>query len=182
MADEPNRSEPDSGEPEHDPGRRLRSTGRQELIIAAVLGAGTGWLLVRACDALDAIAPRVPWTAPVLLVLLTVFIGALARHTHRRIQVQRKRLPAERAVSFLVLGKAAALAGALIGGGYLAYGLSFVSRFDADTPRERVIRSGIAAVGALGVCLSGLWLERSCRVPDDHDDDAESGSGDTPTA
>lgn len=146
-----------------------------------MLGAGIGWLLVRVVSALDATAPRVSWTAAVVLVLLAVFIAVLAQTTHRRIQVQRKRIPADRAVTFLIFGKAAALAGALLGGGYLAYGLSFVSRFDADTPRERVIRSAVAAVGAIGVSLAGLWLERACRVPDDdHDDDPDQR--DTPTA
>lgn len=179
MADEPN--QPDPNRPEPEPDRRLRPTGRQELIIAAVLGAGVGWLLVRVTSALDVTAPRVPWTAAIVLVLIAAFVAMLARATHRRIQVRRERIPADRAVTFLVLGKAAALAGALIGGGYLTYGLSFVSRFDADTPRERVIRSAVAAVGAVGMSLAGLWLERACRVPDDdHDDDPDQR--DTPTA
>lgn len=178
MADEPN--PPDPTRPEPEPDRRLRPTGRQELIIAAVLGAGIGWLLVRGTSALDATAPRVPWTAAAALVLIAAFVAFLARFTHQKIQVRRERIPAERAVTFLVLGKASALAGALIAGGYLAYGLSFISRFDADTPRERVIRSAVAVVGAIGMCLAGLWLERACRVPDDHDEDPDAR--DTPTA
>lgn len=176
MAAEPNQPAPDRD-------RRLRPTGRQELIIAAVLGAGIGWLLVRVASALDVTAPRVPWTAPVAMVLLAAFVALLARSTHQRIQVRRERVEPERAVTFLILGKASALAGALISGGYLAYALSFVARFDADTPRERVIRSAVAVVGSVGLSLAGLWLERACRVPDDdQDEDEDAASGDTPTA
>lgn len=147
-----------------------------------MLGAGVAWLLVRAADAFDATAPRVPWTAPVVLILMAGFVAVLARMTRQRIHVRRERIASDRAVAHLVLGKAAALAGALIGGGYLAYGLSFLARFEADTPRERVIRSAVAVVGALGLCLAGCWLERACRVPDDHDDDSDPEAGDTPTS
>jgi hypothetical protein len=77
----------------------------------------------------------------------------------------------QRAVAFLVLGKASALAGALVAGGYLVYALLFVSRFAAEAPRDRVIKSLIAVVAGVGMSVAGLLLERACRVPGEPKDD-----------
>ena len=125
-------------------------------------------------NALDLRPPQVPWTTPVALALTAALVGVLAYTTHQRIQVRRQRMPAERAVTFLVLGKASALAGAVVAGGYLAFALLFVSRFDAEAPRERVIRSAVAVVTGVALSVAGLLLERACKVPgvDDEDDEA----------
>ena len=77
-----------------------------------------------------------------------------------------------------MLGKASALAGAVIAGGYLAFALMFVGRWDAAGPRERVIRALVAVVVAVGLSIAGLLLERACRVPGgDDDDDGDPGDG-----
>ena len=77
----------------------------------------------------------------------------------------------QRAVAFLVLGKASALAGALVAGGYLGFALNFLTRLDAATPRDRVIRSAVAVVAGVALMVAGLLLERACKVPDSDDDD-----------
>ena len=105
------------------------------------------------------------------LVLVTGLVGYLAHTTHQRIQVRRQRIEPDPAVAFLVLGKAAALAGAVVAGGYLAFGLMFVSRFAAELPRDRVIRSGITALVGVALSVAGLRLERACKLPDGNDDE-----------
>lgn len=137
-----------------------------------MFGALAGWLIVVVANALDLVPPYVPWTAPAALAVIAALVGALAWSTHQRLHVRGERIEADRAVGFLVLGKASALAGALIAGGYLIFGLLFVGRWDADGPRERVIRSLVAVVVSIGLCIAGLLLERACRVPsgDDQDD------------
>jgi hypothetical protein len=147
--------------------------------VSALFGAVGGWLVVVVSNALDMNPPLVPWTSPIALVLITALVGVLAYTTHQRIQVRRERVEPERAVAFLVLGKASALAGAVVAGGYLAYALLFVSRLDAEAPRERVIRSAVAVVAGIALGVAGLLLERSCKVPgtdddDDEDDDQEA--------
>ena len=61
----------------------------------------------------------------------------------------------------------------MVAGGYLGYAVAFVARFDAEGPRERVIRSLVAIVGGLALAAAGLLLERACRVPLDEDDERE---------
>ena len=82
----------------------------------------------------------------------------------------------QRAVAFLVLGKASALGGALVAGGYLAYGLMFITRYAADAPRDRVIKSAVAVVAGIAMCIAGLLLERACKVPKGEDSDDEEDS------
>lgn len=147
--------------------------------MAALFGGLGGWLLVVIVNAVGATPPEVPWTAPIGLVVVTALVGALAYSTSQRIQVRRERVEPSRAVALLVLGKASALAGAVIAGGYLAYALMFLTRLDAAAPRDRVIRSVIAALVGLALVVAGLLLERACRVPRG-DDDHDSDESDTP--
>ena len=143
--------------------------------MAAVFGALAGWLVVVTANAFDLVPPRIPWSAPIGLVVFAALVGALAWTTHQRIQVRRERMEPQRAVAFLVLGKASALAGALVAGGYLGFALNFLARLDASTPRDRVIRSAVAVVAGLALVAGGLLLERACKVPgSDDEEDADA--------
>lgn len=152
-------------------GAGTRPTSNRSLAIAGAVGAAAAWLLVVSANALGLIPPQVPWTAPGGVAIIALLVAGLAYSTWQRIQVRRERIESQRAVGYLVLGKACALAGATVAGGYLMYALLFVSRWEADAPRDRVIRAGLAVVAGVGMMLAGLWLERACRVPRSDDDD-----------
>jgi H+/Cl- antiporter ClcA len=141
------------------------------LAVAALFGGLAGWLVVVTANAFDMLPPRIPWSAPIGLVVFAALVGALAWSTHQRLQVRRERMEPQRAVAFLVLGKASALAGAAVAGGYLGFALLFLTRLDAATPRDRVIRSAVAVVAGVAVAIAGLRLERACKVPGADDDD-----------
>lgn len=155
-------------------GGGVRPTPTRALAIAAIIGGLTGWLVVIAADSLGFLPPQVPWTAPGAVAIIALAVAGLAYSTWQRIQVRRERMDAQRAVAYLVLGKACALAGAFVASGYLLFALMFVTRWEADAPRDRVIRAGIAVVAGVGMMLAGLWLERSCRVPRRDDDEKDS--------
>ena len=138
---------------------------------AALIGAAAGWLVVLTANAFDVLPPRIPWSAPIGLVVFAGLVGALAWSTHQRLQVRRERMEPRRAVAFLVLGKASALAGALVAGGYLGFALNFLTRLDAATPRDRVVRSAVAVVAGIALMAGGMLLERACKVPDSDDDE-----------
>jgi uncharacterized membrane protein len=159
-------------------GGSIDLTPLRSLVVAALFGGLAGWLLVVIANAVDLTPPEVPWTAPIGLVVVSALVGGLAYTTHQRIQVRHERIEPSRAVALLVLGKASALAGAVVAGGYLAYGLMFLARLDAAAPRDRVVRSAVAVAAGLALCGVGLLLERACRVPrgdsDDDEDDADT--------
>ncbi|MDN5762682.1 MAG: DUF3180 domain-containing protein [Microlunatus sp.] len=156
----------------------MTTTPPKSLAIAAVFGGLAGWLIVVAANALDLVPPYVPWTGPAGLAVIAALVGALAWTTHQRLQVRQEWIEPQRAVAFLVLGKASALAGAVIAGGYLTFALMFIGRWEADGPRERVIRAGVAVLAAVGLSVAGLLLERACKVRggDDEDDDSPAES------
>lgn len=158
----------------------MRPTPLRALAVAVLFGALAGWLVVVVTDYFGVVAPQVPWSAPVALVLTAALVAALAYATHGRIQVRREQMEPQRAVSFLVLGKASALAGALVAGGYLAFGLMFLSRLEAEAPRDRVIRSAVALVAGIGLAVGGIALERACKVPPSDEDEEADETGDTP--
>lgn len=159
------------GQPPRTP---ITVTPVRSLVIAAVFGALGGWLVVVVSNALDFVPPYVPWTAPLALLIAAALVGVLAWTTWQQIQVRRERVDPGRAVALLVLGKASALAGAVTGGGYLAFALAFVGRWETDGPRERVVRSLIAVVAALALMAAGMLLERACRVPEGDDEDSNT--------
>ena len=159
-------------------GGSVNLTPFRALVVAAVFGGLSGWLVVVIANAFDLIPPEVPWTAPIGLILVAALVGALAYATHQQIQVRRERIEPQRAVALLVLGKASALAGALVAGGYFAFALMFLTRLDAAAPRDRVIRSAVAIVAGIVLCIVGLLLERACKVPTEPDEDADAGEGD----
>ena len=158
---------------EHPTPGSVSLTPWRALLVAALFGGLAGWLVVVTANAFDMLPPRIPWTAPVGLVVFAALVGALAWSTHQRLQVRRERMEPQRAVAFLVLGKASALAGAAVAGGYLGFALMFLTRIDAATPRDRVIRSAVAVVAGVALAIAGLRLERACKVPglDDEDDE-----------
>jgi hypothetical protein len=159
---------------EQHPGGSVNLTPLRALVVAAMFGGLAGWLLVVTANALDLTAPEVPWTAPIGLILVTALVGALAYSTYQRIQVRRERVEPNRAVALLVLGKASALAGAVVAGGYLAYALLFITRLDAAAPRDRVIRSAVTVLAGAALCAAGLLLERACKVPRDEGDEDQT--------
>lgn len=125
-------------------------------------------------------APTVSWASVLTLGFVAVVLFALAGTTWHTLHRRRERIDHQRAVNLLVLGKASALAGAVVAGAYLAFALSFAGETDVPLPRERLVHGLLAAAGAAGVAGGGLALERSCRVPrgpngDDTDGTPESG-------
>jgi small-conductance mechanosensitive channel len=157
--------------PEQPTGGSVHLTPPRALVVAALFGGLAGWLLVVTVEAFGLIPPRVSWSAPIGLVVFAALVGALARTTHQRIQVRRERVEPQQAVAFLVLGKASALAGALVAGGYLGFALNFLPRLEASDPRDRVVRSAVAIVAGLALMAAGLLLERACKVPGSDDDE-----------
>lgn len=152
------------------PPGRVRTTRPGVLAALAVAGAVLGWYAVPLLDRIRGVVPAVPWSAVLVLAGTAALLLGAAFWTHRTIHRRRARMDPRRAVNLLVLAKASALVGALVGGGYLGFGAQFLDSLDIALPRQRVVRSGLAAAAAVLVCVGGLLLERACRVPRDPDD------------
>lgn len=163
--------DPDRPEDPGHPGDRdgaLRPTPPKALIGWGIAGLVFGWALRPVCERLGVTAPLVSWAQPLALVLLAAILGFTAFATHRAVQVRRQRLLPHQAVNRLVLARACAIVGVLVGAGYLGYGLSWIGD-PAELAAERQARCWVAAVGGFGAAVAALLLERACQVPDDDD-------------
>ncbi|NNG20831.1 DUF3180 domain-containing protein [Naumannella sp. ID2617S] len=160
---------------------RLGLTRPRDLGIAVLVGAVGAWLFVRSLEWLTGQPPQLPWVGPLVLWFVVALVAGLAYTTWRRIQTRRERIEPQRAVTFLAFGKASAVGGAAIAGGYLAFALLALGHLEAEAPQQRLVRGLVAAVAGVGIAVAGLALERACRVPDPpEEDDASATNGGQP--
>jgi MFS family permease len=145
-----------------EPGGGLRPTSPVVLTGWALAGLVGGWLVHTVGDRFGT-APLVTWAQPLALGLVAAILGSTAWVTWRQVHVRRERLEPYRAVNRLVLARACAYVGALVGGGYLGYAVSWYG-VPAELAEQRAWRSGAAALAGLAVVVTGLLLERACRV------------------
>ncbi len=132
------------------------------------MGLVVGWAVRPVALQTGLSEPRVPLTAIAVLFLMAALVGGTAFVTRRTLRRSRFDLPHHQAVNRLVLGKACALAGALVLGGYLGYA---VSQLGVSSPAAgtRLWRSLVAAAGGLLLMVLALLLELACRVPKQDD-------------
>ena len=154
-----------------EPRERLRPISGGALTIWGVVGLVGGWLLRRVAESWWGMAPVVTWLQPLALLVVALIVGVTAWSTRRAIAGKGERIEPLYAVNRLVLGRACALVGALLAGGYAGYTLSWLGIDGDPLAGQRALRSPVAAVLGLAVSVTGLLLERACRVRRD-------GSGD----
>nr|WP_218855793.1 DUF3180 domain-containing protein [Nocardioides daedukensis] len=130
-----------------------------------VVGLVGGWALRPLTQNYADSSPVVTWLQVAALVFVAAFLAGTAWVTHRTIS-RRSWIDPHKAVNLLVLAKACALVGALVAGGYAGYAIAWIGE-PAELAEQRMIRSGLAAVAGLAMCVAALLLERACRVRDD---------------
>lgn len=129
----------------------------------AVAGLVLGVAVRPVAERLGSTPPLVTWAQPLGLLLVAAIVGATAWSTWRTLHVRREVLDAHRAVNRLVLARACAIAGAVVGGGYLGYVLAWLGD-SSPLADDRVTRSAVAALAGLLTVVASLLLERACRV------------------
>lgn len=130
------------------------------------VGLVGGWLLHPVAEGLRGTAPLVGWVQVLVLVVAALVLAYLAWTTWRQVHVRRLRIDARLAVNRLVLGRASALVGAVVGGGYGGFALSWIGD-PSELAGQRMLRSGVACVAGVAIVVTALLLERACRTPAD---------------
>ena len=154
--------------PEKQPGH-IHPTGAGPLVVFGIAGLVCGWAVRPVALDLGATEPDVTWLAIGLVFFMAAALGGAAYLTWRTLHRHHGRLPAHRAVNRLVLGKACALAGAAIAGGYFGYALAQLGVTASDVADTRLWHSVVAGVGGLLLMAASLLLERACRVREGED-------------
>ncbi len=161
------RRDPGQDDPEK-PDGTVQVTGPGPLVLFGVVGLVGGWSLRPLSLRMGFLEPSVPIAAIAALFFVAAVVGGSAYLTRRVVHRDRSSLAHHQAVNRLVLGKACALAGALITGGYLGFALAQLGIGDPAS-ETRLWRSLVAAVAGLAVCVAALLLELACRVPPEDD-------------
>jgi hypothetical protein len=161
----------------------VKPTRISTLVIIAVVCAAAGWLLLRAVYAK---LPPLPWTGvPALLIAAAAEVWT-GRDLRARIAGPRRgsgqgargsgqgardlKPPAPLFVSRMVaLAKASAVAAAIIAGFAAGFDFYLAGSLSASVPREDALTAVITFVAAVLLGCAALYLENSCRVPEDPD-------------
>lgn len=161
-----------------EPRPKLGLTTPRQAVISVLSGAIVAGLLILGFEAAGAFPPVVPWSVPILLVVLAAAVAFYSRALPKRIE--ERRLSAQEGVAALAVGKSMIMTGALFAGGHIVYVMRYISQFDAPLPSARVIQGAATIVAALLLAGAGALLERACVVGNDDDDD-EHPNGAEPT-
>lgn len=163
MVRDPVEQEPPDAEPPP-PGGQLSPLGPGPIAGSAVLGLVLGWLWHPVAERVTGTAPTLSWTQPAVLFFVAAILGAVAWLTWRAVHVRGERLEPHQAVNRLVLARACILVGALVGGAYAGYAVSWLGS-RAELADERIWRSAACVVAGGLIVVTGKLLERACRVP-----------------
>jgi hypothetical protein len=158
----------------------MRRTPITSLIAVLVAVALVGWLVLRALEARSVYLPEVPWLVDVAILALAgaVFWSGWAVRSYQK--GKRPSLDGLRAARTLVLAKAAALTGALLGGWYLAQVLVVLSDLTIEPRRDRAIAAGVAVLCSIVLAVVGLIVEKFCELPPSDEDRSSSDEGESP--
>jgi Protein of unknown function (DUF3180) len=147
----------------------VKPTRISTLVIIAVVCAAAGWLLLRAVYAK---LPPLPWTGVPALLIAAVAEAWTGRDLKARISGRRQGLKpvAPLFVTRMVaLAKATSVAAAIIAGFTAGFDFYLAGSLTASTPREDALTAVITFVVAVVLACAALYLENSCRVPEDPD-------------
>lgn len=159
----------------------MRRTPVLSLVAVLVGIAVVGWPLLRALEANGVYLPRVPWLVDLAIVALAGVVFWFGWTVRAYQKGDRPSLDGLRAARTLVLAKAAALTGALLGGWYLAQVLLVLPDLAIEPRRDRAIAAAVAVVCAVGLSVVGVVVERFCQLPPP-DGEEHDTNGSTATA
>ena len=162
----------------------MKPTRVSTLVIIAVVCAAAGWVLLRAVYAK---LPPLPWTGVPALLIAAAAEAWTGRDLRARIAGPPRRgsgqgagrgsgqgagrdlkPPAPLFVSRMVaLAKASSVAAAIIAGFAAGFDFYLAGSLTASVPREDALTAVFTFVAAVLLGCAALYLENSCRVPED---------------
>jgi hypothetical protein len=148
----------------------MKPTRPWTLLLTAVIAAVVTWAVVHAAYAS---LPPLTWTGvPALLIAAGVEAWA-GRDLRGRIAGRRGTRPAPPlfVARVVALAKASSQAAALLAGICVGFAVYLAGMSSAPTPRQDLIDASLSFGACLVLLAAALFLEHSCRVPGNPDDD-----------
>lgn len=166
-------SQPSNQQPRPSVGPTRAST----LVVAALTAGAVAWLLIS--HFYYSVVESVPWLPALTFAALAVAEALAAFNTKARIDRRPGREPinALLVARLVVLAKASSLAGAIFAGYYGAVTVWLLLERQRTVAPAADLPAAIASLVASGLLIAAaLWLERSCRIPDQPDESDETQS------
>jgi hypothetical protein len=146
------------------------------VLLLGLAATAASWFGLDLWDSRGGLAPPLPWTAALGTLALSAVVIAAGLPVRRWVSGRRERpLDPLVAARTVVLAKAAAYSGAVLAGWYAGQGLILLPEM-VGVRRTRLIVAGLCVLAAIALAVSGLVVQRWCRVPPS-DDDRDGGSG-----
>jgi hypothetical protein len=153
-------------------------TNPATLIVAALVSASVAWFMIS--EWYSVIFPKqLPWIPALTLGLLALFEVVVANNTRARIARKPGRPPVEPLLvaRYVMLAKASSLAGSIFAGFTAGLVLWLFTELRLAAAGKDLPAAIAALVTSLALIAAALWLEHSCRVPKQPDDEDDNGSG-----
>jgi hypothetical protein len=176
----------------------VKPTRVSTLVVAAVVCAALGWLLLRT---LYAKLPPLPWTGVPALLIAALAEAWTGRDLKARIMGRRgsgqgmgrgsgqgagrggqgtdrglKPVAPLFVTRMVALAKATSLAAAIIAGFAAGFDIYLSGSLSASVPRQDALTAVITFAAAVVLACAALYLENCCRVPEDPDRDQASAA------
>ena len=146
------------------------------LLAAGAFALTTAGLQLR--QAGGASTPAPPFVAVVVIAALAFAVLVVAWPVRRWNAGERDRpINPIRAARTVALAKAAALAGAVLSGGWVGYVGVALPVVTLGSQPGRVVASAAVVLASLGLMAAGLVAERWCMIPPEDDDEHGGGHG-----
>lgn len=152
----------------------MRPTRIASLLALFAAVAAVSWGALSLVEDRGGVLPPLSWSAPAGLLALGVVVLVTALALRSRLRRVDKRPHPLSMVQMAVLGKASAHVGPIVGGLYAGYALVLLPTLDIGDRRDRALLAGGAVLASLVLTAAGLFLERTCRVRGNIDDDQPS--------
>lgn len=135
------------------------------VLLLGLASTAASWFGLDLWDSRGGLPPPLPWTAALGTFALSAAVISAGLPVRRWVSGRRERpvdpLMAARTVVF---AKAAAYGGAVLAGWYAGQGLVLVPDL-VGARRSRLIVAGLCFLTAIALAVSGLVVQRWCRVP-----------------
>lgn len=149
----------------------MHFTRPKDLAIGGLVGLGAGYVLF---DLAYASIPDVPIMAGSTLLVLAIVEVIIAIWVRDRIR-GRRLIEAVLVSRFVVLAKASSMLGAIMLGGWLGMLVFLLPKLGSiEYVRQNVPSAVVGALCAAALVAAALWLEHSCRTPEQRDEDRSS--------
>lgn len=166
---------------------QMKPTSIAWLFAVAGIAALLGWSFAAWVDD-NGRLPAVPWMAVVVIWVVAGFVGAWAVVARRRLHPKpgaprmAPRMAPLMAARTTALALAGSRTGAVVFGAYGGVALRLVQETAVAAGRERLLAAALASLGGFILAALSLWLEHSCRLPEDTDEAGTRVPGSDPGA